>query len=426
MKNQSAAEGNPPTSAFYDFHLNDNHLSRDDIESLKQRCDRVGDAALAKLQDHSKGSSTGFRLDHYALLQEHHESHAALRELWDQAYHVPEWVDWAQLERGQKVFWRYGFANLIGFALQGFMGGNAATPGIAEVLIRTGGFSANVVLRRALETFQGLLQVTRSLEDLKPNGTGHTSLIRIRLLHANVRQRLLSLRESDSSYFDTDKYGLPINACDDVHTIALFACNPVWIELPAMRLTPRAEEIVDYIALFRYIAYVLGVPDEYFATVTKARETMEVMCMYECTPNDTSRVLCHNFITALKDVPPVNLSVGFIAAASRTINGDDLSNALGVAIPNWIHTAAFRGFRWLAYTLVFTQRLSPTFDHLMINVSLPRTARRIAANPHTGTTRSSIRLYHRRKVIEVLSRRCLQIRHEVHPETWKTDRQRTS
>lgn len=368
MKSPSRPGGTPPTSAYYAFKLNGNHLSREDVDTLKQQCDRVGSAALSKLQELSKDSPTGTRLDLYAVLEEHHEKYRALSELWDEAYHVPHWVDWAQLERGQKVFWRYGFANLVGFALQGFMGGNAATPGIAEVLIRTGGFSANVVLRRALETFQGLLQVTRSLQDLTPEGAGHTSLIRIRLLHAMVRSRMLKLRESDPSYFDTDQFGLPVNTCDDVHTIALFACNPMWIELPAMGLIPTADEIVDYVALFRYIAYVLGVPEQYFATTTIARETMEAMCMYECAPNETSKVLCHNFIVALKDVPPVNLSAGFIAAASRAINGDILSDALGVEHPKMTNLATFRGFCWLARTLVFVQRMLPAFDDLMINV----------------------------------------------------------
>lgn len=357
-----------PQSPYYAFRLGQHHPSQTDIDRLKQRCDSIADAALVRLQECSKDVPIGTRLDLFALLEEHHNDHDCLSDLWSEVYHVPDWVHWPQLERGQKVFWRYGFANLIGFALQGFMGGNAATPGMAEVLVRTGGFSANVVLRRALETFQGLLQVTRSLQDLKPNGAGHTSLIRIRLLHASVRQRILKLCESDPSYFDVDRYGIPINACDDVHTIALFACNPLWVELPSMGLEPREDEIVDYIALFRYIAYMLGVPDTYFASVSDAKRLMEAMCVYECLPNDTSKILCHNFIVALKDVPPINLSTGFIAAASRTINGSVLSDALGAGVPSAWDVVTFRGFCWLAKTLVFIQRLSPAFDQTMINV----------------------------------------------------------
>lgn len=357
-----------PTSPYFAFQLGQSHLSQTDINHLKQRCDTVADAALVELQGCSKNVTSGTRLDLFALLEEHHAKHDCLSKLWNEVYHVPDWVDWAQLERGQKVFWRYGFANLIGFALQSFMGGNATTPSIAEVLIRTGGFSANVVLRRALETFQGLLQVTRSLQDLKPNGAGHTSLIRIRLLHASVRQRILKLCEADPSYFDFGQFGLPINTCDDIHTIALFACNPMWLQLPAMGLVPREDEIVDYIALFRYAAYMLGVPDKFFASVADAKQIMEAMCVYECLPNDTSKVLCHNFIAALKDVPPVNLSAGFIAAASRTINGQILTEALGAGAPSTWDALTFRGFRWLAKTSVFAQRLSPTFDDMMINV----------------------------------------------------------
>lgn len=48
------------------------------------------------------------KLDTYALLRDNHEKHEALQRLWEQINTVPDWVDWAQIERGQKVYYRYG------------------------------------------------------------------------------------------------------------------------------------------------------------------------------------------------------------------------------------------------------------------------------------------------------------------------------
>ena len=46
--------------------------------------------------------------DLFKLLQEHHNMDPRLQKLWTEVNTVPEWVDWAQIERGQNMFWRYG------------------------------------------------------------------------------------------------------------------------------------------------------------------------------------------------------------------------------------------------------------------------------------------------------------------------------
>lgn len=46
--------------------------------------------------------------DLYKLVQEHAKTDEKVGKLWDEINTVPEWVDWESIERGQKVFWRYG------------------------------------------------------------------------------------------------------------------------------------------------------------------------------------------------------------------------------------------------------------------------------------------------------------------------------
>lgn len=72
------------------------------------------------------------RPDLYQLLAENHASHVDLRDFWAQLHKIPAWVDWEQLERRQRFFYRYAAANLMGFALQGFVGENSAAVSISR------------------------------------------------------------------------------------------------------------------------------------------------------------------------------------------------------------------------------------------------------------------------------------------------------
>ena len=45
------------------------------------------------------------------------------------------------------------------------------------------------------ETTQHILQCTQSVESIQPNGAGHASSIRVRLLHAAVRRRIMKLAQ---------------------------------------------------------------------------------------------------------------------------------------------------------------------------------------------------------------------------------------
>jgi hypothetical protein len=54
--------------------------------------------------------------DLYVLLRDNRDKHPKLQQLWDEASNPPFEVDWAQIARGQDVFYRYGGACLTGLA----------------------------------------------------------------------------------------------------------------------------------------------------------------------------------------------------------------------------------------------------------------------------------------------------------------------
>lgn len=137
-----------------------------------------------------------------------------------------------------------------------------------------------------------------------------------------------------------------------------------------MGIYPTAQEKEDYIALFRYLAYLIGTPDKYFVSVEQAKATMESILAHGLHITKTSRVLCFNFIKCFEDLPPLNISKDFIEAGSRVLNGDQMCDELHLNQPGWVAYACFTGHCWLVRTLAMTQRFSPFLDLWIIEVRL--------------------------------------------------------
>ncbi|KAH6607016.1 hypothetical protein Trco_003329 [Trichoderma cornu-damae] len=359
----------------YSFQWTDTHLPREETDPLRFDYDELGSKAVKKLQQMAREKSRGAAadasyclgaFDMYAALRDHHAEDETLDQLWREAHTVPDWVDWTQIERGQKFFYRYAPANLMGFALQGFVGENSAASGVVEVLVRTGGFSTRVLLRRLLETLQLVLQVTESLESIQPGGRGHATALRVRLLHSAVRERILRLAEARPDYFDVGRFGVPVNTLDCIHSVATFCCNHMWLQLPRMGVYPSEQETADYIAVFRYVGYLLATPDTYFASVARAKATMESMLVHELRITETSRVVGHNFVECVRDLPPLNMSAGFIEAGSRALNGDELCDSLGLGRAGLLAHACWRGHCWFVRGLALAQRRIPGVDDVVV------------------------------------------------------------
>ncbi|KAF5677141.1 transcriptional regulator [Fusarium circinatum] len=372
FRGQPAAREELRTIGNHSFTWTNDHIPKSHTDPLRHECDELGAAAVKEIQEiHSQKKKDGHqvgRADLFETLSHHHSQSQVLSQLWTEVHTVPYWVDWDQIARGQKFFYRYALANLIGFAFQGFVGENSASTSVVEVLARTGGFSTRVLRRRLLETFQLVLQVTHSLDHVKPGGPGHRSIVRVRLLHSMVRQQILKVAASKCRFFDQETHGIPINTLDSIHAIATFSCNHAWLQLPLMGITPEKQEVEDYIALWRYVAHVIGAPQEYFTSATQAKAVMESLAYNELLVTPTSVVIGHNFVEALKDLPPINISDGFIQAASRVLNGHEICDQLGMGRPSWYSYACFRGHCWLVWSLASLQRWIPALDDKVIDL----------------------------------------------------------
>jgi len=177
----------------------------------------------------------------------------------------------------------------------------------------------------------------------------------------------MKLAATRPDYFDVQKFGVPVNTLDSIHSISTFCCNHMWLQLPLMGVYPTQQEKEDYIALFRYVGYLLATPHEYFSSAARARRVMESMLVHELHITPTSRIVGYNFVRCIEDLPPFNVSRGFIEAGSRVLNGDELCDALGFGAPGWYAYACFRGHCWFVMALSVLQKLSGRFDTMVVD-----------------------------------------------------------
>jgi len=365
--------------------LTDEHLTLEQMNPAKHTWDYLGEKALNRLneispppprtvQKKSEGNEpfpddekqpkpdVKPKRDLYALLRDHAAEDEVLQQLWQQANTVPEWVDWEQIARGQDIFYRYGGPVLTGLAYQSLLGGLGAAR-VTEVLSRTGGFAVDVARNRLFETTQYLLQCTRSLADIQPGGEGWAATIRVRLLHATVRNRIMKLAETRPEYFDTEKLGIPINDMDCVGTIVSFSSALIYISLPRQGIYLRPQEIEDYTALWRYIAHVIGCPtDGLLETKEQSKRILDSIMQHEIAPTRTSQILANNVIRSLQDKPPGYASADFLIAGARWLNGNQLCDALALPRPSVYYTALMAGQCIFFGFWCYTNRMNASTD----------------------------------------------------------------
>ncbi|KAK2797703.1 hypothetical protein FQN51_008281 [Onygenales sp. PD_10] len=366
----------------YSFQWTPDHLTDKQMEPMKHTYDKLADECLDILNEispppqkalprgqgtteQSKDGKEAPKRDLYALLRDNADKYEKLGEMWNEVNNVPDWVDWAQIERGQEVFYRYGLPALNALGFESLLGGMGAGR-IVETLARTGGFSTKVARHRMIETTQFVFQVTMSLKDIKPGGDGMAAAVRVRLLHSAVRKRILKLAETRPEYYSVEKFGVPVNDLDTIGTIGSFSTLLIWLSLPRQGIFLRQQEIVDYIALWRLVAYYLGTPNEPFENPKKAQTMLESILLYEVKPTEMSKTLANNIITSLEDTPPAWTSRPFMEAIVRWLNGRELSDKLGIGKPGYYYYGLVMGYCFFVSLWCYVHRAFPWLDKRQI------------------------------------------------------------
>jgi ribosomal protein S28E/S33 len=239
---------------------------------------------------------------------------------------------------------------------------------VVETLGRTGGFGLKVVRRRLLETYHYVLDVTRDVESIKPGGDGFAASVRVRFLHAAVRRRILALAKEQKGYYDVDEHGIPINDLDSIGTISTFSTSLIWLALPIQGILLRKQEVLDYLALWRYVAYLLGTPTGSFTSPEKARAMLESLFFYDLDPSDQSRQLAANILSGLAGQPPAYASIEFLRAEAYWLNRSRLASALHIPKPPLLSTMLVIGQCLFFMFVCYVRRSIPSWDAARIKV----------------------------------------------------------
>jgi hypothetical protein len=227
------------------------------VDDLLERLDQQGSplSAGGNLLDLIEGIERGNNHNHTTLSPQLQKDLVAFLERYRT---VPEWVNVKQLENGRTVFLTYTPA--IGAALYyrslvpGF-----SIPNIAAVIQSTRYLvSSDQVTTRLADTGALLSScMTGSISTLFAGGNGWKAALYVRILHAKVRRALLKRRGNKK--WDTNRLGVPINQEDMAATLLAFSVNAlVGVEFVA-GIPMKRQEQLDYLALWRYIGWLLGV-----------------------------------------------------------------------------------------------------------------------------------------------------------------------
>jgi hypothetical protein len=97
----------------HDFRWTPLHKNAEELNALVYTYDKLATDALDRLNEITPSGPNPHGRDWFKLVQDHASEGGVIGELWDQLNTVPDWVDWEQIERGQKVLWRYIAPSLV-------------------------------------------------------------------------------------------------------------------------------------------------------------------------------------------------------------------------------------------------------------------------------------------------------------------------
>ena len=210
--------------------------------AMRKRSGEPGAVSRRQLDEGLKSGSAGLPAD----------APEALREYLTRLEDTPEWVDWDAIERGQKVYLKFG-QNAADILLQLSLIGGYRFGGPTDLLVQTGGLTGNTTLRRLGETSHWTMSL--SIPDgLRPGGEAWRLTAHVRAMHAVVNDAM-------EPRWDADRWGLPINQTDLASTLGLFDAV-VLLGVRTLGVPVSRQDSADVMHVWRYVGWLMGVDDD--------------------------------------------------------------------------------------------------------------------------------------------------------------------
>lgn len=179
----------------------------------------------------------------------------AVKRMFLQMQHRPEWINEDLLRAGAQLCMRSGLSALIILRDFTLMGGYDYAY-LNKPLIFTGSLKKGAV-KRLTDTLNFWVNVTRT-DALKLHGKGYEFCAKTRMIHSYSRLMILNKTEN----WNTEKWGKPINSWDMIATYIGFSLTFL-LGLKKLAMHISEEEELGLFHLWKYVGYLIGIPPQY-------------------------------------------------------------------------------------------------------------------------------------------------------------------
>ena len=246
------------------------------------RSDDMADRAAADLL----ATPGGWRLLDHILSDVHRnwdQAPESLQQLLAPLIDPPSWYAPEVVDAGARAWWRFGSVQAITLyqsLLYGYQ-----SPGLSRPLALTGRLTSGTSDRLA-ETGRWIVTATAP-GGMAPGARGWASSVRIRMVHALVRRHLVTAED-----WDEQSWGVPINQSYSALTISGgFLVLPLVVAAD-LGISYSAAELEAIAHQWRWIGFVMGVPDELLPhCYREAQEMFDIAGRLEIDSDSNSHAL---------------------------------------------------------------------------------------------------------------------------------------
>ena len=249
-----------------------------------------------------------------------------IKTFFSEASTFPDWADSTRLMAAERVFLDHGPKMLLLLYFKSLPTLYLCANG-AEVLRLTGRLSPQregheVFARRVAETGQFLLHVM-SEGGLRSCGPGLHSLLRVRLIHAAIRQFIPPEQWGDA-------WGRPINQEDLAITLMTFSLSLI-DGLAQLGAPLTGQEGEDYLHAWCVAGHFLGIdPDLRPDSVAEGRQLLRTILARQAAPSEAGQLLTQALVAFAQEAWPGDKGDATPEVMIRYLIGDEHARMLGL------------------------------------------------------------------------------------------------
>ena len=250
----------------------------------------------------------------------------ALRNFFDTVNAPPPWVEFEAFEPAVRAFYIHVTNMLVAFVT------GVLIEGFTTLISKSFNITGRVVYgpgdRRLRQNNRHLMEIFFPGGMLR-DGDGWKTTMRVRIVHARVRQLM-----KDCKDWDTEAWGTPISAAHIGFSSVVFSMRLLQHSMKVgSKFTAAEKESV--MRLWRYVGWLMGVPETIlFTDRDDARQLFEIGYMCEPPPSLDSVIMANSLVNAIPVVAGIesqkeqavvkNLAYGI----SRALIGNKLAGQL--------------------------------------------------------------------------------------------------